>query len=108
MSVYLGPDPREVVRVNDAHRHAGVTGDIHTLEDVEGAVRASGAAVYAFRVPTLVPDQWGQRTLLASSTYKSAFGDKFPIAEAVLNWALETGRKVVVAGGAAAWPLGAS
>lgn len=96
----LTQDPRKVVRVNDEHRHDGVTGDIHDLAAVE---KAAATAIYSYPVPTIVPDAQRRVSQVTSATYKLAFEDKFPVVQAVLD---AVTLNVVVAGGAAAWPLG--
>ena len=94
--------PREVLEINDTRRRDSDSDNIVPLSEL----KPGAATPWGFSRPTMVPGQGGHARL-PPSMYAAAFADKFPVAADVLRRAQTGGDlKVVVAGGAAAWPLG--
>ena len=97
---FLG-DPFEVFRINDVHRRPDMSpeADLWAIDDLVGL----GHQGYTFPVPTLVPPYWPPAQDVKQKTYDALFEKEFPIAIKILRAVPEN---LVVAGGAAAWPLG--
>jgi hypothetical protein len=84
--------------VNDRHRAGDGEGpDLWTADQVAGVFPRA----YAFGVPTFAPVNWPAPAPVAQDKYTRRFTEAFAIVKHVLPMA-----GVVVAGGAAAWPLG--
>ena len=94
-------DPFEVFRINDEHRRPDMPpeADLWTIDTLVGL----GHQGYTFPVPTLVPPYWPPAQDVKQKTYDALFEKEFPIAIKILRAVPEN---LVVAGGAAAWPLG--
>lgn len=94
-------DPLEAIAVNDQHRRAdvsdGVDSDLWSIDQLCAAMPHA----YLNRAPTLVPACWPTPRAVTQAEYTKRFGEIFPeIAE------IGHIPHVVIAGGAAARPLG--
>ena len=94
-------DPLEAIAVNDQHRRADVSDDVDSdLWSIDQLCAAMPHA-YLNRAPTLVPACWPTPRAVTQEEYTKRFGEIFPeIAE------IGHIPHVVIAGGAAARPLG--
>lgn len=101
----LPTDPAAAIAANNECRRANAASG-EGICSASALAAAAAEAIYEFPSPTFTPPYWQRRRDLPETDEKYAerFKTKFPEAARALEAAHQLG--VVVAGGAAAWPLG--
>jgi hypothetical protein len=97
----LPMNPAEVIKINDAYRRPdvadGFESDLWSLDRVAPMVQS---CAYGYPVVTYTPPTWTKSRIVSQDEYNEAFAQQFPIVAAMLPI-----ENVIVAGGAAGWPL---
>ena len=92
-------EPLAALEANTGFRRYDVTGDLHMLDEWSAAVAAGAPTLYT--APMLVPEVWPEAAPVSQADYDHRFAEEFAAVASILPI-----EHVVVAGGAAAWPLG--
>jgi len=85
---------QHIIQIDDDHRSIDVTNDLIPIDEIK-------QNTYAFKVPTIVPENWQKYEKMSQEEYSYEFYKMHPIPIKVLK----NTSNMVVAGGAAAKPL---